>query len=169
MERLMRQEYDPVQFAARLARCAGMDEATGLSNLRQFLRELQREMARARRRRERVAVLVLPLDEEANIVEIAGRVTKLVRQEDLVARLGDDSLGVLLVSAAIAAGETVARRVRSEFPEADIRVGIRPVSPHENHTDGGAEVLRQAVWAAEEARACPEGFVIWSNASNSVN
>jgi diguanylate cyclase (GGDEF)-like protein len=93
----------------RLAYLAHHDPLTGLAN-RALLRErLTHALARARRARERVAVLFLDLDRfkaindthghevgDQLLVEVAGRMRTLVREGETIARLGGDEFVVVL-------------------------------------------------------------------------
>jgi diguanylate cyclase len=154
-------DEDMVRMAARLARSAGVDEATGLSNVRQFLREVQRELARARRRHEHLVVLVVEPDRPMAVREVVEVVEELVREEDLLARLGETRLGVLLVSTAPHAGRLVANRIQRNLARlGPVSVGVRPVIPDLDVPLSAAELLRQAARALAEARACGGNLLV---------
>lgn len=85
------------------------DGLTGLPNRWLFLDRLQQAVVRAGRKNNRVAVLMLDLDNFKTIndsygdafgdnllVEIARRLKNLLREEDTLARLGGDEFGILL-------------------------------------------------------------------------
>ena len=144
---------DVVELASRLARYQGVDETTGLPNLRQFLRELERELARARRLREWTALLVLEPDQAVPIGPLSKAARSVVRMEDLVARIGDRRLAVLLVATAPHAGRLVASRLQDRLRDlTSVSIGIRPVPPSEADPGMAPEFLREAVLTLEEAR-----------------
>jgi len=167
----MERDEDVVRLAARMARCASVDEVTGLSNVRQFLRELQRELARARRRGENLVVLVVEPDRQVPLRDVSEIVGGLVREEDLLARLGETRLGALLVSTAPHAGRLVASRIQKDLSElVPVSVGVRPVVPNQDVTLGPAELLRQAVRALHEARACGGNLLVaWGDLVQQTN
>lgn len=93
---------------ARLVHMAQHDALTGLPNRTLFQQRLHDAIARARRNRSLVAVLLLDLDEfklvndtlghtagDRLLVAAAGRVEECVRETDTVARLGGDEIAVI--------------------------------------------------------------------------
>jgi diguanylate cyclase (GGDEF)-like protein len=92
-----------------LRKLALQDPLTGLSN-RMFLNDrIERAITRARRSNDRVALLLLDLDNfkpvndthghatgDKLLVEIARRISEAVRESDTVARLGGDEFVILL-------------------------------------------------------------------------
>lgn len=86
------------------------DSLTGLPNRLLFQDRLRVAMAHAQRDRQGLAVLFLDLDRfkhindslghamgDALLIEVAGRLSSLVREEDTVARLGGDEFAMLLM------------------------------------------------------------------------
>jgi len=153
---------DPVLELARRAMGAWSDRDTGLPNVRQFLRDLERELARARRRRESLVVLALEPDaEDADIAALARALEAAVRREDDVVRLGERRFGVLLVSTVPYAGRLVAARLaEAAAPYGTLSVGLRPEAPSEADPTRAREVLAEAVRALEEARSCGGDLVV---------
>lgn len=109
-----------------LDRKANFDELTGLPNRMLFLDRLGQALLRARRDKERVALLFIDLDHFKNVndtkghaagdqllVQTARRLQGCVREEDTVARLGGDEFTVILPAvnsgdeAAVVAGKIV--------------------------------------------------------------
>jgi diguanylate cyclase (GGDEF)-like protein/PAS domain S-box-containing protein len=93
---------------ANLSRQAVQDPLTGLPNRRWFLDALGRAVARARRTRRGVAVLLIDVDHfkrvndslghpagDRLLVDLATRMTAPLRPEDTVARLGGDEFVIL--------------------------------------------------------------------------
>jgi diguanylate cyclase len=93
---------------ARIAALAREDPLTGLANRRTFLDHLDAAFRARTRDKSELAVLFLDLDGfkdvndtlghaagDALIVEVAARLRKAVRQDDLVARFGGDEFAVL--------------------------------------------------------------------------
>ncbi len=88
---------------------ANYDALTGLANRLMFNNRLQQELANRKRRGERLAVIYLDLDgfKDVNdtlghaagdelLVEVSGRLGKLVRKTDTVSRLGGDEFTLLI-------------------------------------------------------------------------
>ncbi len=160
-----------IELASRLARYQGVDEQTGLPNLRQFLRELERELARARRLREWTVLLVLEPDHEVEMERFSEAVRGAVRLEDLVARIGGRRLAVLLVATAAHAGRLVASRLQERVHDlTTVSIGIRPVAPSEADPGAAPEILRDAVVTLEEAQATGgDLLVVWDSLVENPN
>ncbi len=164
-------EDELIELASRLARYQGIDELTRLPNMRQFLNELERELARARRLREWTVLLVVEPDEEVDMVRLAEAVRRVVRREDLVGRVGDRRIAVLLVSTLAHAGRLAAARLQKAARElATVSIGIRPVAPPEASPEEAAAYLRDALHTLEEARATGGDLLIaWDDMVSSTN
>jgi len=165
----------------RVEKLALEDPLTGLANRRAFDRALQRTLARARRNKLSVGLLITDLDDfkglndnhghkngDVVLQTIADRLRISVREEDFLCRLGGDEFAVIIEkvgSGAIA--ENVAERILREVgrpftldgktvPLAmSIGIGLFPADA------GGVEGLYQA---ADEAlyRAKDAGRGVWS-------
>ncbi len=136
-----------LRLAARFARCAGFDAATGLPNLRHFLVALERELARARRRREPVAVLVVEAAPDAPIAEWAVAVAAQVRSEDVLARIGERRLGILVTAHEPAAARRIAKRLHDAIDPPPAGVGVRLVL--DGAEQDAVRVLADAVTALD--------------------
>ncbi len=88
---------------------ANYDELTGLPNRNMFTERLHQEMESANRNKERLAVIIIDLDNfkqindalghskgDALLVDVASRLTSEIRKCDAVARLGGDEFILLL-------------------------------------------------------------------------
>ena len=108
LARAVRYAIERKSFEAQLAQQALHDPMTGLPNRILLLARLGPALARARRTGERVAVLYLDLDGfkpindqfgheagDAVLVEVARRLSSVVRPQDTVARIGGDEFAVL--------------------------------------------------------------------------
>jgi len=107
---------------------AGRDRLTGIASERAFRTMLQSELRRARRYEQKVAVVVLDLDEFAAANARAGELvgdrllreaalllSNNVRDIDLAARLGEDEFALLLPETDRNGGLLVAERARREI------------------------------------------------------
>ncbi|HUP86024.1 MAG TPA: GGDEF domain-containing response regulator [Acidimicrobiales bacterium] len=109
--------------AARLQRQVSFDPLTGLGNRKSFDGDLDRELDRAHRYgRELTMVLVAALalegddlDEaaEARLRRMAGVLSRNLRRQDGVHRIGPSTFAVLLPETAASGGRTVAERLRT--------------------------------------------------------
>src|SRR3954447_457464 len=129
----------------RLDRQAGVDPLTGMPNYRAFRDRLEDEVSRARRHDRPLTVAVVDIDRfgeatdrvghdesEQSLADVAALVRSAVRDEDVVARLGADELGIAFVESDRAArgrARAAARRAHAAAPRhAPHRVGraVRP-------------------------------------------
>lgn len=121
-----------------ISRLAFSDALTGLVNRTQFRQMLRRQIAFAERHHSRFCILFVDLDHfktvndtlghsagDSVLAEAARRIQQVVREEDVVARVGGDEFCVIATLVGDeAAGEILARRIcsslRDPFP-----VGVR--------------------------------------------
>jgi diguanylate cyclase (GGDEF)-like protein len=108
---------------------ATTDSMTGVANHREFESRLERELQRARRSREPMALLMCDLDHFKQINDTAGHpagdavlryltqeiLVPMVRPKDLVARYGGDEFVILLRGADGRAAAAIAERIRQSF------------------------------------------------------
>ncbi|WP_127501045.1 GGDEF domain-containing protein [Actinoplanes solisilvae] len=135
-----------VLFLLVLARMAGLvraqrhaaitDGLTGLRSRRFFEQSLHAEVARAARSGSEVGLLLLDLDHFKNVndtyghnggdrvlVELAHRLTAVIRPGDLAARYGGEEFAVLLPGAGPETAAEIAERIRRAIAMAPIAVG----------------------------------------------
>jgi diguanylate cyclase (GGDEF)-like protein len=110
--------------AKLLSQLAMTDHLTGLPNRAQFERTLNSEIAHARRMSEPFTVLFMDLDGfkvindtfghhagDEVLCEVARRIEKLVRAEDLLARFGGDEFGIFMRQSDDNTSESLANRI----------------------------------------------------------
>jgi diguanylate cyclase (GGDEF)-like protein len=115
---------------AEMERAAFVDPLTGLQNLRSFHAQLQREMERAERTEQPLALLMIDVDcmKRVNdthghlagdevLVQLATLLGEEVRDLDIVARYGGEEFAVLLVDTDSWCAYAVAERIRTRIEE----------------------------------------------------
>ncbi|MFK7998824.1 MAG: GGDEF domain-containing protein [Polyangiales bacterium] len=166
----------------RLRSVADCDALTGVGNRRGLEAAATREVARARRGDEQLAVLILDLDglkaindefgHEAGdraIVELARAGSEELRDSDYLARQGGDEFVVLLPGTDVAGARRVASRIRRSMSERNFPYGVlgtsigcaawRPGSSF-------AEMLREADAALYRDKRARKEASAWDNAKS---
>jgi diguanylate cyclase (GGDEF)-like protein len=118
------------QDASRLAHAASHDAVTGLPNRRLFLEQLEHAVARQKRGARPPSVLFVDLDRFKQVNDraghaagdevlriLGGRLQRVVRPADVVARFGGDEFAVLCDETADAEAVTVAERLLAAICE----------------------------------------------------
>jgi diguanylate cyclase (GGDEF)-like protein/PAS domain S-box-containing protein len=119
------------------------DALTGLSNYREFMDVLEREVRRTERSLRQFTVLLLDVNDLKGINDrqghlagnralkrLAGILKEQSRGTDLVARYGGDEFGILLIDSDLGMAQMVARRIETrlqgdtEEPELSVSIGI---------------------------------------------
>ncbi|XLZ72171.1 GGDEF domain-containing protein [Massilia sp. SR12] len=119
---------------AELTRLASTDSLSGLANRRHFMESGQREMARARRHKRPLAVLMLDIDHFKRINDTFGHAAgdKVIEQVaqacrartrniDLAGRLGGEEFALLLPETGATAAQVLAERIRHAIATLDAR------------------------------------------------
>ena len=119
---------DFVRAAEQLRDLAGIDELTKLPNRRQFLKSLETEFARVQRFDRPLSVLMIDADDFKLINDrhghfagdevlraLAVRLRSIVRQIDLLGRLGGEEFAVALMETDLPAALETAERLRREI------------------------------------------------------
>jgi diguanylate cyclase (GGDEF)-like protein len=136
------------------------DGLTGLSNYREFVDSLEREVRRAGRTGQPFAVLLLDLDDlklindrlghlagNTALQRLAGLMKEHCRATEIAARFGGDEFAILLLDADAGRAQTVAERIRarlrahSEPPALSVSIGVS-VFPEDG--PASAELLEAA-------------------------
>ena len=141
----------------RLRTAALTDSLTGLGNHRAFVEELRRQVARAARHNEELALAVLDVDEfkdindtwghargDAVLVEVAGLLNLYSRQEDYAFRIGGDEFAMILPHSddrtALAAMERLRQAVARALKDGPtLSIGVTSA----RNAEGDEGVLRQ--------------------------
>lgn len=117
-----------VRLQDELRRLATTDSLTGANNRRHFLEEAERELQRGRRYGRPVSLLMLDIDHFKRINDdhghamgdevlkaIVGRIQRLLREQDILGRLGGEEFAVVLPEAALVEARQAAERLREEI------------------------------------------------------
>jgi diguanylate cyclase (GGDEF)-like protein len=163
------------------------DALTVLANRTLFLARASQELERARHTGEGVGVLVLDLDNfrdfndtlghaEADVLlrSVAERLRAVAGPEDLVARLGSDDFGVLVVGAPGAAEmRGLARCIRAALDEpfviAGLRLGVSAsvgIACSRDQTGDAESLVRRAAVAMQRAKVRRTGVELYDAASD---
>jgi diguanylate cyclase (GGDEF)-like protein len=162
------------------------DELTGLGNRRQLLSELDRRIHRLGPDQERdtLALLLIDLDHfkeindsfghpagDAVLKEIGPRLQGVLRNDDVVARIGGDEFAVILAAGDMADATTVAERITNALERpimletatlhvgASIGIALAPV-----HASSSGELMRCADVAMYRAKGLRLRFDIYEAA-----
>ena len=159
-----------------LRRAAVRDSLTGLLNHREFYRRLTDEIARAEREQLPLSVLMIDLDYfkgindtyghlrgDTVLREVAGVITRSVREEDVVARYAGDEFAVILPGAAEVDAVRIAERLRSGCEgvmravdlaggdDVTLSIGVATRRPGEYTANYTVELADMALYRAKEA------------------
>jgi diguanylate cyclase (GGDEF)-like protein len=156
---------DLVRIADQLRELSDVDDLTRLPNRRQFLRSLENEFARVQRNGRPLSVLMIDADDFKLINDrhghfagdevlraLAVRLRGIVRQIDLLGRLGGEEFAVALTETDMPAALETAERLRREIAAEPFQVagsGIPVtvsvgVATRRATDDNAAELLRLA-------------------------
>ena len=166
--------------ADRLAELSETDPLTGLSNVRGLCERLDIELARSRRYREPLALLLVDLDGLKRINDrfghhagddairgVADAIRSELRETDLGARWGGDEFAVLAPSTHTHAAIALAERIRALIPKQRTQwhltgsVGVATIDPNgEADIEDSATLMRTADAALYEAKRTGRNRVV---------
>ena len=153
------------------------DDLTGLATRETFLERLESDLRAAARQARPLAVILADVDhlrrvgdrygreaEHAVLRKIAGILRATVREQDLIARLGDDDFGIVLSGIGRGSARQIAARLRSTVerfrflqpgaPDDAVRLTMSlGAATFPADADGPTDLLARATDALEEARA----------------
>jgi diguanylate cyclase (GGDEF)-like protein len=151
----------------RLARLSEADPLTGLANARALFRRLDTELARSRRYREPLSLLILDVDDLKSINDRFGHrvgdealrnigdvIRSELRETDLGARWGGDEFAVLAPSTSKEAALALAERIRAWIPRRGVArrlsgsVGVATIDPNTDRELADAAALMRVADAA---------------------
>jgi diguanylate cyclase (GGDEF)-like protein len=157
----------------QLGQLAMSDHLTGLANRAQFERTLNSEMAHAQRTGEPFTVFYMDLDDfkqvndtlghaagDEVLCEVARRMAKQVRAEDLLVRVGGDEFGLFMRPSAEDSAESLSRRIVDAVSAPitlstgdKVSVGVSVgIATYTDAIDSMATLLAQADQALYEAK-----------------
>lgn len=112
----------------KLYKASITDSLTGIYNRKYFFQRLEEEYARALRYGNNFCLILFDLDglkkvndmfghpEGDRLIKLFARILKAVkRKEDIVARIGGDEFGCILIGSSTEGGKKFAERIREEF------------------------------------------------------
>jgi len=123
----------------RLNELALTDELTGVPNRRSWSDHFERALSRARRSRQPLSVVVLDLNDFKNVNDVQGHAagdrllrtaaaywSRVLRETDVLGRIGGDEFAVVLEHTGMETAATVADRLAKSIPagEATVAVGV---------------------------------------------
>src|SRR5213082_2660079 len=156
---------DNAQIRARLEHQAQTDSLTGLYNHRAFHERLREELKRASRSHESVALLMLDIDDFKRVNDVYGHGTGdevlrslaatlrgMVRQSDVVCRLGGEEFGIILPACDAELARGLADRITDTLSTFDFEAAGRiTISVGLAHGPEHAMNPRELVACAEAA------------------
>jgi len=175
--------FREVRDLADVRRQARTDELTGLANRRCFAEALHNFTAGPRSDRS-AAVLIVDLDRFKEVNDFLGhhvgdellclvgeRLRRVLRTDDLLARLGGDEYALLLRDVSVAEAEGLGRRVRDQLRDPlqlaamtltiDASVGVALTPFHSRDPDELLQLADLAMYAAKRRR---EGVLVYEEA-----
>ena len=138
LPRTIRYAIDQHRMRRELARLSTEDDATGLLNVRGFIPIAEHHLRMANRSGEPVILVFVQLDELDRIVEVSGHeegarqvvdaaeaLLQVVRESDVLARIGSDTFCVLLTGGAAGAESVVLSRLVEAIAVRNSRGDVR--------------------------------------------
>lgn len=174
----------------RIEHQAFHDALTGLPNRAKFLDRLEQSISRAKRRDSGVAVIFMDLDNfkiindslghqtgDELLIQIAGRLQGLIREEDTISRLGGDEFTVLLqdlhsVDEAVEVTERIVRGLAEPIQLSQgetVAMASIGIAYSEKGQDSAESLLRDADTAMYAAKARGKsGYAVFDQSMNAL-
>lgn len=190
MRKLLAANQEKIETqAAALQQLAHYDHLTELPNRGYFIERLQQAIRQASRDKEQVAVLFLDLDRfkevndshgheagDAVLREMARRFREVLRQNELLARIGGDEFAIVASNSDIASAQRIATRLGKAVAtpiacaETSFQLGVSiGISIFPANAQTAEELLRTADIAMYQAKAEADGieshYVVYAGTS----
>lgn len=141
LERRKKAEAALKESQRKLERLATIDDMTGLYNRRHFRSLTKKEIAGSQRYKKTLSLLMIDLDHFKSVndthgheagdkvlVAIADSVRHVIREADIVGRIGGEEFAVLLPSTTMKGALSLAKRMRREAEETRIPIQQKEIS-----------------------------------------
>ncbi len=162
------------QYHATVYTMMTRDGLTGAYNKRYLEETLEREVARCRRHRRPIAVIMIDIDHFKSVNdryghtigdfvlrELAERLQRILRKDDVLARFGGEEFALVLVEANLENAAAIAERCRLEIAdrgfktpagEIQLTVSLGVVAPDAAELGSGIELVHEADQLLYEAK-----------------
>ncbi len=173
----------------RLKQMALHDPLTHLPNRTLFMERLKYSISQARREGKQISTIMLDLNrfKEINdtlghqmgdrlLVEIANRLTAVLRKSDTVSRLGGDEFAIILPNTEIESTEMVANKIIKALEQPLVLErnhlfisGSLGIATYPDHTDDETALLKYADFAMYTAKRSSTGYCIYDPSLENQN
>jgi diguanylate cyclase (GGDEF)-like protein len=175
----LRSNVVELQYHDRMSRLSQTDELTGVPNRRFVWNQLSREIGRARRHGLPLALIMFDIDHfkrindtfghaagDACLIAVASTASDVVRDEDVLARIGGEEFLVVLPHASLPAAADTAHRIREAIEALVIETDGHQLRLTVSLGVSDLSVLRDAVSedVYENSSAATEAFVALTDA-----
>lgn len=173
----------------RLKQMALHDPLTHLPNRTLFMERLKYSISQARREGKQISTIMLDLNrfKEINdtlghqmgdrlLVEIANRLSAVLRKSDTVSRLGGDEFAIILPNTEIESTEMVANKIIKALEQPLVLErnhlfisGSLGIATYPDHTDDETALLKYADFAMYTAKRSSTGYCIYDPSLENQN
>jgi diguanylate cyclase (GGDEF)-like protein len=164
------------EFSAQAEAISAVDPLTGAANLRGFQQRVQQEVARSEALGDELSLTMIDLERfkavndryshsmgDALLMEVAGAIQSVVREDELVVRRGGDEFVVVCVPGAHSSMETFAERIGEAIVHArarltpDLIAGATVVNVFREEGESADELMARADEELRRAKASERG------------